>query len=138
MNEPKFSQKQMHELQNNPNVVKCSNKSITYAKDFKIEAVRKYDEDGMTPVMIFLEARFNLDVIGKSTPKNCLGDWRRVFKLKGATGLNTEMRGRSPNGGRPRLKGLTDAEKIKRLKIEVAYLKEENSFLAKLRAKRTE
>ncbi len=113
MNKPKFSQEQMHALQNNYNVVKCSDKTITYAKDFKIEAVRQYYEEGMTPMMIFREAGFDSNVIGKDTPKNCLRDWRRIFQLKGAKGLNVEMRGRG--GGRPRLKGLTDAEKIKRL-----------------------
>ena len=37
--------------------------------------------------------------------------------------------------GRPKTKGLTDTDKIKRLKIEVAYLKAKNDFLVKLRAK---
>jgi len=138
MNKPKFSQKQIRELQNNPNVVKCSNKAITYAKDFKIEAVRKYNEEGMPAREIFQEAGFDLCALGKDTFRKRLITWRKIFKVKGVAGLNTEMRGRSPNGGRPRLKGLTDIERINRLEIEVAYLKAENSFLAKLRAKRAE
>jgi hypothetical protein len=46
-------------------------------------------------------------------------------------------RGRGRGGGRPRVKG-TDADKIKWLEAKVAYLKAENDFLVKLRAKRSE
>jgi transposase-like protein len=134
MNKPKFSQEQMFALRNNHNVIKCSDKAITYAKDFKIKAVREYNDEGMTPTMIFREAGFDLDAIDRCTPKNCLNRWRRTFKIKGVPGLNMDRRGR----GSGKVKDLIDAEKIKRLEIEIAYLKEENSFLAKLRAKRTE
>ncbi len=51
---------------------------------------------------------------------------------EGGSGLLIEARGRG--GGRPKKINLTDSDKIKRLEIEVAYLKEENNFLAKLRA----
>lgn len=136
MNKPKFSKEQISELLNNRNVAKCSEKAITYAKDFKITAVKQYNEEGKTARQIFKEAGFNMDIIGKSTPKNCLGDWRRIFKIRGAEGLSIEARGR--HRGRSKTKWQTDADKIKWLEAKVAYLKAENDFLAKLRAKRTE
>jgi hypothetical protein len=53
-------------------------------------------------------------------------------------GLQIETRGGHNGGGRFKTKGLTETEKIKKLEAEVAYLKAENDFLAKLRAKRAE
>ena len=136
MNKDKFSKEQMRELLNNRNVSKCSEKAITYAKDFKVKAVKQYNEEGKTAREIFREAGFDLRVIGKSTPKDCLSDWRKIFKTRGTNGLLTETRG--GHGGRQKTKGQTDADKIKWLEAKVAYLKAENDFLAKLRAKRTE
>lgn len=136
MNNNKFSEEQIKTLLNNRNVVKCSDKTITYGKNFKIFAVKQYNEMGKTVNQIFREAGFDPRVIGKYTPQNCLKNWRRIFKTKGIDGLKTESRGR--DGGRPGLKGLTDKDRIKRLETENAYLKAENDFLAKLRAGRTE
>ena len=135
MSKRNFSDEEMDGLLSNGNVVRCSTKAITYAKDFKIMAVKQYDEEGKTSSQIFKEAGFDLEAIGLDTPNNCLGDWRRIFKLRGAAGF-TETRGRG--GGRPKTAGLTDANKIKYLEAKVAYLKAENDFLAKLRAKRAE
>jgi len=136
MNKSKFSEEQIQTLLDNCNVLKCSNKAITYSKDFKIWAVKQYNEEGKTATEIFKGAGFDPEVIGKDTPQNCLGDWRQIFKLKGVAGLKTENRGRG--GGRPKTKELTDAKKIEWLEAKVAYLKAENDFLAKLRAKRAE
>ena len=136
MNKSKFSEEQIRALLSNCNVDKCSNKAITYNKDFKIRAVKHYNEDGKTARQIFKEAGFDLNVVGKHIPKDCLKCWRRTFKTKGADGLCVENRGRG--GGRPKTKGLTDADRIKRLEATVAYLEAENDFLAKLRATRAE
>lgn len=136
MSKRRFTAAQMADLRKNDNVAKCSNKAITYGKNFKVGAVKRYQDDGVSAKQIFKEAWFDLDVIGKDKPKACLRDWRRIFKAKGIIGLKTETRGRG--GGRPKVKGLTDTQKIKYLEAKVAYLKAENDFLAKLRAKRAE
>lgn len=136
MNKNKFSEEQIKTLLNNHNVVKCSNKTITYSKDFKIFAVKQYNEKGRAVNQIFREAGFDPRVIGKYTPQNCLKNWRRVFKTKGIDGLKAESRGR--DGGKLGFKGLTDKDRIKRLETENAYLKAENDFLVKLRAGKTE
>lgn len=136
MSKRRFTPGQISELLKNKNVVKCSPKAITYSKDFKLIAVKQYDEEGKTSTEIFREAGFDRRVVGEDTAKQRVGDWARIFRTKGILGLTKETRGRG--GGRPKTKGLTDADKMKRMAIEIAYLKAENSFLDALRAKRAE
>ena len=140
MNKSKFSEEQIQALRSNSNVDKCSDKAITYSKEFKIKAIKQYNEEGKTASQIFREAGFDLNVIGKHIPKVCLKCWRQTFKFKGVNGLWVEQRGRSKGGGkgRPRTRPEEVKERIKRLEAENAYLKAENDFLAKLRAKRAE
>ncbi len=136
MSKRRFTVAQINELSKNKNVDKCSEKSITYSKEFKIQAVHKYYEKGYSPKMIFKEAGFNTLLIGKYTPDECLHRWRTIYKIKGLNHLSVENRGKTRGNylGRPKIKGLTDTDRIKRMKIEIAYLKAENDFLAKLRA----
>lgn len=126
-----FTREQIEELSKNENVAKCSEKSITYSKAFKVDAIRLYAQ-GMASSEIFRQAGFNLSLIGRETPKGSLVRWNRIYRLKGANELNTEARGRG--GGRPKIQDTNETDKIKRLETEIAYLKAENSFLAKLRA----
>ena len=130
-----FTKEQIGKLLQNPCVAKCSAKSITYNPDFKVSAVRQHKEQCATVKEIFVRAGFDLEVIGRETPRWCLKRWSRIYKAKGAEKLAEERRGRL---GRPRTRKLTSADRIKRLKAENAYLKAENDFLAKLRAKRAE
>jgi len=127
-----FTQGQINELENNPNVLRCSRKSITYSKDFKIAAVRDW-RTGLPPKEIFLRAGFNMVLIGNKSPKDCLRRWRCTFKEKGDHGLATECRGKC--GGRPKKNWQSDNEKIKYLEAKIAYLRAENDFLARLRKK---
>jgi len=128
-----FNKEQIEILLQNLNVSGCSPQSISYHKNFKILAVRKYHE-GFPPSEIFRQARFDIDMIGRKAPKECLRRWRKIAKREGEAGLKIDGRGQSKAGGRPKgLANLTDEEKLKRLETEVAYLKEENRFLAKLR-----
>lgn len=140
MDKSKFSEEQIQALRSNCNVDKCSDKAITYSKEFKIKATKQYNEEGKTASQIFREAGFDLGMIGRHTPKGCLKCWRRALKTKGIDGLLVEQRGRSGGSrkGRPRKLLEDDRERIKRLEAENAYLKAENDFLAKLRAKRAE
>jgi transposase len=130
----KFTEEQMNELRSNKNVVKCSDKAITYSKDFKLLAVKQY-MDGKSGSQIFREAGFDLRAIGKDTPKCSLSRWNTSLRNKGMSGLQKEQRGRN-SGGRPTTEGLTTEQRIEYLEAKVAYLKEENLFLAQLRAKK--
>lgn len=129
-----FNEEQIKELLKNPNVEKCSDKSISYQKSFRITAIKEYQE-GFTPIEIFEHAEFNIDIIGRETPERCLHRWRKIFRDKGIKDLSSETRGRGKGGGRPKINWQNDKEKIKYLETENAYLKQENHFLAKLRKK---
>lgn len=129
-----FNEEQIKELLQNQNVERCSEKSITYRKDFKITSVKEYHK-GLPPNAIFRQAMFDLSMIGRETPKRCLRSWRKVFEQKGIGELSIETRGRGQGGGRPKTNWTDEKEKIRYLETENAYLKEENHFLAKLRKK---
>lgn len=126
-----YSAEQIKVLLDNPNVAKCSSKSVAYSKKFKIRAVKEYYEQGLGPNAIFQKAGFDLNVLGRDKPKNCLKLWKRIYKAKGEEGLSTESRGR--NGGRrPKDKESTDLEY---LQTKIAYLEAENNFLRNLKTK---
>jgi len=130
----KFTEEQITELRSNKYVIKCSDKSITYSKEFKLLAVKQYLE-GKSGSQIFREAGFDLKAIGRETPKGSLKNWNKLVKAKGLGSLETENRGKSC-GARPTMNGLTTEQRIEYLEAKVAYLKEENLFLAQLRAKK--
>lgn len=130
-----FANEQINILLQNPNVNKCSKKSISYRKEFKISAVRSYWR-GLPPNEIFRQAGFDIGMIGLKTPKECLQRWRKIDKEKGDTGLALDGRGQSKAGGRPKTNWSTEKEKLKYLEAQVAYLQAENAFLAKLRKQR--
>jgi transposase len=128
-----FSQEEVNTLVNNRNVAKCSKRSITYSTDFKKGAVKQYNEEGRPACEIFEAAGFDIDMIGKDTPSECLKRWRRTVLQKGLSGLSESRGGK---GGRPKTSHLSDKEKIEYLETKIAYLKAENAFLAELRAKK--
>jgi len=130
-----FTKEEIMGLQSNPNVHKCSERSISYNKDFKIKAVKQYKE-GLTGKEIFNLADFDLNIIGRESPKSCLKCWNKIYRQKGVAGLEIYTRGKK--GGRRKTKEIIEKDKIKRLEAEVAYLKAENVFLVKLRAKKSE
>ena len=122
-----FSNEEQQLLQSNRNVKRCSAKCITYTTTFKEQAVSQY-EAGFTSTEIFKVAGFDLSVIGKKQPKECLRRWR----LHGCG----DERGKHKS---PKKIGTnTETNRMKWLEAEVKYLKAENAFLAQLRAKRAE
>jgi len=128
-----FTQEQIEKLSKNKNVDRCSERSIAYGKKFKMNAITQH-EQGLTSNEIWRQAGFDLDLIGRDQPKECLKRWNRIYRTKGEEWLLCENRGQL--GGRSKsLKNLSATDKIKRLEAEAAYLKEENRFLAKLRKK---
>ena len=123
-----FSPKEQELLRSNPNVKRCSEKSITYTTAFKQLAVKQY-ETGLTSTEIFKAAGFDLNLIGKKQPKFCLRRWRE-FGCDDKRGTH--------QGSRKKDERNTETDRLKWLEAEVKYLKAENAFLAQLRAKRAE
>ncbi len=130
-----FSGKEMSVLKKNPCVFNCAERSITYTFDFKKRALELH-EQGISPKEIWRRAGFNISRWKKDYCKNTIKDWKRIVKKKGVEGPS-KLQG-SQATGRPKTKGVTDADKIKRLELQVRYLEAENDFLARLRAKRAE
>ncbi len=128
-----YTTKQRKELLKNKNISRCGKKGITYTKDFKIKVVKQYQEEYLNPQEIFIQAGFDLTVIGKKKPSHCLERWNKIYSKKGFKGLieSSQKRGRPK---KTRIK--TNKDKIERLKAENIYLKAENDFLVKLRAKK--
>lgn len=131
-----YTQEEIKEILKNKNVLKCSEKSIGYAPEFKIWAVKKYYEEGCSPKRIFEEGEFDLNIIGRRKAKECIERWRRTYNKKGEIGLLKDHRHGSGKGGRPAKKEMkfkNDKEKIRYLEAKIAYMDAENDFLAKLR-----
>ena len=128
-----LTKEQIKELLKNKNVDKCGERYITYGKKFKQTALKQYYEEGMPPNEIFRSAGLDINIIGRHTPKECLRRWkgRRKTKKKSDSVLKKKI-------GRPKKNRLEGKDKIEWMEAEIAYLKAENAFLAKLRAKRAE
>lgn len=129
----KFNNKEIKKLSQNKNVKKCGESFITYTEEFKEEAMRQYRQ-GLTATQIFKKAGFDLNLIGKKRPRDRVSEWREKLKKEGMKKLKEDKRGecKKKNTG-TKHKDKTQEDKMKRLEAEVAYLKEENDFLAKLR-----
>lgn len=135
-----FTKKQLIELSKHKSIISCTTKSITFSKAFKIRAVKKY-RWGLSPREIFKKSGLDLTIIGRDIPKESIRRWKKIYKAKGEKGLS-ESRGSNKKektkSKKINLANLTDSEKIKYLETKVAYLKAENDFLEKFRAKRAE
>ena len=133
-----FTREQVQSLLQNPRVATCSEKSITYHQDFKVAAVRRYHE-GMPPSAIFREAGFPVSLLGKDRMDGRLKAWRKAFAKNGEAALRKDGRAtNSPHGkrGKHDLTNLSEPEKLKYYQTQIAYLKAENAFLARLRKQR--
>lgn len=129
----KLSPEARGKISQNKNVVRVSEAAITYSPDFKVEAVRANMVGGKPPHLIFVDAGFDLDLIGRETPKRCLERWRAVFQEHGEQGLRIDQRGKGATG-RPLQRELTVEEKLRRAEARVKYLERENDLLKKFRA----
>jgi transposase len=129
-----YSEDHLRQLRDNPNIKRCSSKSITYAPAFKQRAVKQYYEEGLSPRQIFLKAGFDLQVLGKHKPKDCLKLWKRIYKAKGLATLASDIDPRGKNRlGKKKPK--YDENDPDYLKAKIAYLEAENDFLRKLKTK---
>lgn len=120
-----FTEEQMNELSNNPYIQKVSETSITYTKEFKERFEKEY-RAGRLPSQILAGMGINPHVLGMSRRKSLV---HRIKKYESRPeGFNDT---RKNNTGRPSTKELTDSEMIKRLKLKIEYLKQENEFIKK-------
>lgn len=119
----------------NPCVLKCTEKSVVYTYEFKKRALELHAQ-GISSKEIWRRADFDIRKWKRDYCKDTIKDWKGIVARKGFEGLTMPQGGHAT--GRPKEKGVSDADKIKRLELQVRYLEAENSFLAQLRAKRAE
>ena len=127
-----FTPEQIAKLSKNKNVRRCGAKSMSFRKDFKIRAVKEYNEEGLSAVGIFESAGLDLKVIGKRTPNRLMNQWNTAIRKRSGNFLiqeKVESFGKTEH----RIGSIRD---MKNLKAKVAYLQAENDFLAKLRARK--
>jgi transposase-like protein len=130
-----FSQEQITRLKQNPCVFRCTQKSIHYTYEFKKRSLDLYTQ-GISPNEIWKRAGFDVSMWKKGYCGNTLKDWRRLVRTRGIESL-TQLGGVQSDAG-PKNESFIDADKVKRLELQVKYLQAENDFLAKLRAKKAE
>ena len=127
-----FSNEEVALLKQNPCVFSCTNNSVNYTYEFKKRALELRDS-GVRAKEIWRRSGFDVNKWKKHYFRLTLRDWRRVVEGSGTEGLKKQggiQYDRGPDN--------TSKDKLKRLELQVKYLEAENSFLAKLRAKRAE
>ena len=130
-----ISNKQISQLRKNPCVWRVSERSINYTYEFKKRALDLYAQ-GIKPEDIWRQAGFNISIWKKHYCKYTLKDWRRLVRKEGLESL-TRPSGVQSDNGYKRARS-PEADRVRRLELQVRYLAVENAFLAKLRANRAE
>lgn len=130
-----FTKEQIEKLKQNPCVFECRERSIHYTYEFKKRALDLYKQ-GVKPKEIWRQAGFDPGIWKKQYCADTIKDWRRMVKKRGLESL-TRPSGVQADGGYKRARS-PEADRVRRLELQVQYLEKENDFLAKLRARRAE
>lgn len=130
-----FTSEQIVQLRAHPCVWRVTERSIHYTYDFKKRALDLYSQ-GIKPDDIWRHADFEISIWKKYYCRYTLKDWRRMVKKGGLESL-TNPSGVQADGGYRRARA-PEADRVRRLELQVRYLEVENAFLSKLRARRAE
>ena len=130
-----FTSEQIAQLQKHPCVWSVSGRSIHYTYEFKKRALELYAQ-GIKPDEIWQQAGFDVSIWKKHYCRYTLKDWKRLVKRGGLESLTTPS-GVHADGGYRRSRS-PEADRVRRLELQVRYLEAENAFLARLRATRAE
>ena len=130
-----FTSEQIAKLEKNPCVWRVSRRMIHYTYEFKKRALDLYEE-GIKPDDIWRQAGFDVSIWKKGYCRWNIRDWRKLVKRGGLDSL-TNPSGIQADEGYKRARQ-PEADRVWRLELQVKYLEAENSFLARLRAKRAE
>lgn len=122
-----FSSDDIDILNRNTNVLRVSEKSITYTDEFKRHFIEEYLA-GKLPRIIFEEAGFDLNMLGYRRAEQSAGRWLRAYNQNGIIGLRDT---RTENSGRPRIKELTQEEIIAKQEAKIKLLEGQVELLKK-------
>jgi len=126
-----LTKEQITRLKKNPCVFECTPHFVHYTYEFKIRALDLHAKN-ISPKEIWKRAGFDISIWKKNYCNDTVKDWRRLVRKGGLQRLNKMSGVQSDNRSK------AEKEKTKRLELQVKYLKAENDFLARLRAKRAE
>lgn len=130
-----LSSEQVVKLRKNPCVWYVSKRRISYTYEFKKRALDLYAQ-GIKPDEIWRQAGFDTSIWKKDYCRYNIKDWQRLVRKGGLESL-TKPSGVQADGGYRRARS-PEADRVRRLELQVKYLEAENAFLAHLRAKRAE
>ena len=130
MSKNTFNENQRRQLESLKAVQAVNDKTISYTPEFKITAVNEYLK-GNFPTDIFLNHGFDLDMIGRNKPKQCLERWRATYSLYDEEGFLNERRGKASTG-RTSKSAQTSEKKLEKAEARIKYLEAELELLKKL------
>ena len=123
-----FTKENIKKLENNKNVLRVGELSITYTYEFKILFIDEYTA-GKLPRQIFEENGFDINIIGLKRIEQSSHRWRTAYKRDGIIGLEDT---RKTSSGRPRSTELTKEETIERQEAKIKLLEAQVELLKKL------
>lgn len=123
-----FSREAIEKLKRNPYVKRVSEKSITYSDEFKRMFIEKYLR-GNTPRTIFIEAGFDVEVIGIKRYEQAAARWISSYNKYGIAGVRDTRR---ENSGRPSKTPLSKDDIINKQEAKIKLLEEQLDLLKKL------
>lgn len=126
MSHKRFTEEEIGILSRNPNVEYVSDKYIFYKADFKELCVRNVRQERKTLRQTFIDAGFDIEMIGWERIRCAYSNWTRAVKN------GKELQTGHHSSGR-RKKEISAEELIAKKDKEIRRLKEENEFLRQLR-----
>jgi len=114
-----FTNEEVENLSKNIYVKKVSNKGITYTDEFKRLFIEENNK-GKLPREIFIECRFDIDVLGIQRIHSSGKRWRSAFRRNGVSELQ--------DTGRPSEKDLSLEQKYEKLQAKIKLLQAENEL----------
>lgn len=123
----KYNKAQIEEIVNNPYVLKCWEKGITFSKECKLESINLWN-NGLSTKEIFKKFNFPEYIIDSQIPKNSICRWNKQYKKDWESAFLIMAKRWRKLGFKWKKKininKLTDKEKIEYYQTENAYLKE--------------
>lgn len=128
MSKKHFNSHEREQLSLNPYVLRVSEKSITYADEFKRLFIDAY-LSGRTPREIFEANGFHVEILGLKRVEQCADRWKRAYEKDGITGLADS---RKEAALRPSKRSLSPEEIIAKQEAQIKLLEAQLAYIKKL------
>jgi len=119
----KFTKEQQEILRGNPYVRNVTESQVSFTTEFKSEFWRLYAEESMTPYDILSQLGVDYHMLGSSRVQGIANSLKRERKLYGDFTDERNSKKRET---------LSPEQEVKRLRMEVDYLRQEQEFIKKI------